>query len=85
MKDRIEELARSMCKTDNLSSPSSEWFLTTDGLAKQAITLAVNEALELAAKECGAMVMYPGGRCEAPKHQDVWAAAEAIRKLKVKE
>jgi hypothetical protein len=72
MKERIEELARSVCKTDNISSPSSEWFLTTDGLAKQAITTAVNEALELAAVITLKRTAYEPD-------------ALAIRNLKVKE
>jgi hypothetical protein len=39
-------------------------------------------ALEEAAQECERMVMYPGGRQEAPVHNDVWQAAKAIRGLK---
>lgn len=39
------------------------------------------ETLEEAAKECGRMKLYPGGRMESPAHQNVWEAARAIRKL----
>lgn len=39
--------------------------------------LAMNEA----ADECERMMMYPGGRCEAPAHENVWKAAAAIRAL----
>lgn len=85
MKSRIEELARELCFDKNTSDEDAHWYLTTKQHATNAITTAVNEAIELAAKECEAMVMYPRGRCEAPKHDNVWAAAEAIRKLKVKE
>ena len=39
------------------------------------------QAFKEAAAECEAMIMYPGGRCLAPKHDSVWHAAKAIRGL----
>ena len=44
--------------------------------------LVRNAALEEAAAEAEAMIMYPRGKCEAPKHETVWHAARAIRTLK---
>lgn len=44
-----------------------------------AIAAAVQAEREACAQECEAMVLYPGGRQKAPKHNDVWAAAAAIR------
>jgi hypothetical protein len=41
-----------------------------------AVAMAEREAC---AKEAERMVMYPGGRCEAPAHSNVWDAAKAIR------
>jgi hypothetical protein len=40
---------------------------------------AVEAEREACAKEAERMVMYPGGRCEAPAHSNVWDAAKAIR------
>lgn len=37
---------------------------------------------ERCAAECERMVMYPGGRQEAPAHNSVWSAARAIRAMK---
>ena len=34
---------------------------------------------EACATECERMMMYPGGRQESAAHQNVWAAAKAIR------
>jgi hypothetical protein len=34
---------------------------------------------EACAAECERMMMYTGGRQESAVHQDVWAAAKAIR------
>ncbi len=47
--------------------------------------LAYAKGLEDAAKECERMMMYPGGRCEAPAHDNVWEAAKAIRALTLHE
>jgi len=51
MKERIEELARELCFDKNTSDEDAHWYLTTKQHATNAITTAVNEALELAAKE----------------------------------
>ena len=48
-------------------------------IISKAIAAAVQAEREACADECEAMVMYPGGRQMAPKHNDVWAAAKAIR------
>lgn len=39
----------------------------------------IAEEREACAAECERMMMYPGGKQEAPAHNDVWAAAAAIR------
>ena len=44
-----------------------------------AIRIATLREREACAKECERMVMYPGGRQEAPAHNTVWDAARAIR------
>ena len=56
-----------------LASPTSpEGF-------ENAINEAVKAEREACAAECERMVMYPGGKQEAPAHDNVWAAAKAIR------
>lgn len=44
-----------------------------------AMREAVTREREECANECERMVMYPGGRQEAPAHNTVWDAAGAIR------
>lgn len=76
MKSRIEELA--------LSVVSGYTSGATVEQVEVAILTAINEALELAAKECE---NYPK-RDPAEDGNGYWASencAEAIRKLKVKE
>lgn len=40
---------------------------------------AIMDEREACAKECERMMMYPNARQESAAHQDVWAAAKAIR------
>ena len=51
----------------------------------QELVACVNRLIEAereaCAAECERMMMYPGGRCEAPAHKDVWVAAKAIRTI----
>jgi len=77
VKDRIEELARECAAT--ITKPIAK---APSRNISETITLAVNEAIELAAKECETSWQMPvtmGGRIERVH------CAEAIRKLKVKE
>lgn len=57
---------------------SAHFFIKPDLLAEfvKSEILAEREAC---AAECERMVMYPGGRQEAPAHNGVWEAARAIR------
>ena len=73
MKSRIEELARELYK----NSDGLPWR----GKTVEAITTAVNEALELAAKECLDRVdpEWPNDDISMAHRVD----AEAIRKLKL--
>ena len=41
-----------------------------------------HQALKDAADECERMILYPGGRVEAPKYNNVWQAADGIRAMK---
>ena len=43
------------------------------------LAAAVLREREECAKECERMVLFPGGRQEAPAHGSVWDAAKAIR------
>ena len=65
-------------------SQARDWFLPHDterGLAnvRDVVLRLVAAEREACAAECERMVMYPGGRQEAPAHENVWAAAKAIR------
>ncbi len=51
---------------------------STDHFEHFAALVAAHEREECA-RESERMVMYPGGRQEAPAHNSVWEAAEAIR------
>jgi hypothetical protein len=51
----------------------------TDRQIEAFADMVSSEEREACAKEAERMVMYPGGRCEAPAHSNVWDAAKAIR------
>ena len=63
----------------------ADWFSdnpNTDNIADALRVLVRDVAFaerEACAVECERMMMYPGGRQEAPAHENVWAAAKAIR------
>ena len=50
-----------------------------DALCKGRVKAAVEAEREACAKECERMMMYPNAKQESAAHQDVWAAAKAIR------
>jgi len=78
MKERIKELA--FITTGRVAGNKN--VSAVEKMISETITLAVNEALELAAKECETNSPKPfttGGIIERSQ------CAEAIRKLKVKE
>jgi hypothetical protein len=50
-----------------------------DALCKGRVKDAVEVEREACAKECERMMMYPNAKQESAAHQDVWAAAKAIR------
>jgi hypothetical protein len=50
----------------------------TDAVERFAEMVSAAER-EACAAECERMMMYPGGRQEAPAHGNVWSAAKAIR------
>lgn len=45
----------------------------------ESILQAIKIEREACATECERMMMYPNARQESAAHQDVWAAAKAIR------
>ena len=62
-----------------------EWYVDSDfnplfyGHLKEAFEAGQKAEREACAAECERMVMYPGGKQEAPAHDSVWYAARAIR------
>lgn len=50
-----------------------------DALCKSRVKAAVEAEREACAKECERMMMYPNAKQESAAHQNVWAAAKAIR------
>lgn len=53
--------------------------LTLHGDIEHFAELVRADEREACAAECERMMMYTGGRQESAVHQDVWAAAKAIR------
>lgn len=50
-----------------------------DALCKSRVKAAVEAEREACAKECERMMMYPNAKQESAAHQNVWAAAKAVR------
>ena len=48
-------------------------------MAENAYKNGQTDEREACAKECERMMMYPNARQESAAHQNVWAAAKAIR------
>ena len=66
-----------------MSLPINTPLFLAPPAAPEGFENAINEAIlaerEACAAECERMVMYPRGKQEAPAHDNVWAAAKAIR------
>lgn len=77
--DELENLAQQVIDT-SLPAPDDGdgYSFHHDELIAFARAVEAAER-EACAAECERMVMYPGGRQEAPAHNGVWEAARAIR------
>ena len=76
----IIEMAREAGGADITCSGWTSWVGTqsTEFLERFAEIVRADER-EACATECERMMMYPNARQESAAHQDVWAAAKAIR------
>jgi hypothetical protein len=54
-------------------------ILIIEAFAKLVAAKAAAKEREACAAECERMMMYPNARQESAAHQNVWAAAKAIR------
>lgn len=81
MKDRIEELAKQMNTLDGDVYVSKYGTLYKQHV--EAITTAVNEALELAARECDSIAWTNKNTAMLGPEYNSTKCAAAIRKLKV--
>jgi hypothetical protein len=81
VKDRIEELA--FITTGRVAGNKN--VSAVEKMISETITLAVNEALELAAKECDKLAWSNKNTAMLGPENNCVRCAEAIRKLKVKE
>ena len=52
---------------------------TLDAMLERFAALVRADEREACAKECERMMMYPNARQESAAHDNVWAAAKAIR------
>ena len=72
-----------MTKDEILSMASESGFgkyaYEAASMFERFAALVAEKEREACATECERMMMYPGGRQESAAHQDVWAAAKAIR------
>lgn len=64
----------------SMYASSADYWKARAENAELAIAEAIAAEREACAKECERMVLYPGGRQESAAHDNVWAAAKAIRK-----
>lgn len=74
----IEEVGATVHTNQSASPPVYSFAFTPEQIERFAELVAAQER-EACAKEAELMVMYPGGRQEAPAHDSVWHAARAIR------
>ena len=76
----IIRMARAAGGADITCSGWTSWVGTqsTEFLERFAALVRADER-EACATECERMMMYPNARQESAAHQDVWAAAKAIR------
>ena len=81
MKERIEELAREL----TVKLVGELYGIAEYADANRSITTAVNEALEMAAKECDKLAWSNKNTAMLGPENNCVRCAEAIRKLKVKE
>lgn len=61
------------------SDEESELFVCVDKDIYKFAKLVAAKEREACAAECERMMMYPNARQESAAHQNVWAAAKAIR------
>ena len=74
---QAEEYANNVVQSDD--NDYSWGFLRDQKFAALVEAAARADEREECAKECERMMMYPNAKQESAAHQNVWAAAKAIR------